>query len=102
MALAFDDRKLLTEGIHQASLAEVEEHCARFQRSGRRIRLFRKLCDYLAAVKKAGCGTSVILDGSFVMGCVDEPSDIDLILILPPDWDPEADLKPFQYNLVSQ
>src|SRR5262249_54520687 len=44
----------------------------------------------------------VILDGSFVMGCIDEPSDIDLILILPPDWDLEAELKPYLYNLVSK
>src|SRR5262245_43049395 len=40
----------------------------------------------LEAITQAGCGTSVILDGSFVMACVDEPDDIDLILILPPDW----------------
>jgi hypothetical protein len=44
----------------------------------------------------------VILDGSFVMGCVDEPDDIDLILVLPTDWDMDAELKPYQYNLVSK
>ena len=31
-----------------------------------------------------------------------EPDDIDLILILPADWDATADLKPYQYNLVSK
>jgi hypothetical protein len=44
----------------------------------------------------------VILDGSFIMGCIDEPSDIDLILVLPADWDSKADLRPYQYSLVSR
>jgi hypothetical protein len=92
----------LPPGVHAALLEEVEEHFARFQKSDRRIKLFQKLCDYLAAVKKTECGTSVILDGSFIMACVDEPDDIDLILILPRNWDAAADLKPYQYNLVSK
>jgi Family of unknown function (DUF6932) len=102
LALVFNDRKLLSPGVHDATLDEVEQHFARFQKSDRRLKLFRNLRDYLAAVKKAGCGTAVILDGSFVMGCVDEPGDIDLILVLPPDWDTTAELKPYQYNLVSR
>src|SRR5204863_159684 len=83
MALALDDRKLLPHGIDEASLAEVEEHFARFQKSDRRIKLFRTLRDFLTAVKKAGCGTGVILNGSFMMACADEPCAIDLILVLP-------------------
>jgi len=99
---ALDDRKLLPPGVHDASLTVVEELFRRFQRSDRRPRLFRKLRDYLAAVKRNGCGSGVIIDGSFVMGCVDEPEDIDLILVLPARWDEAADLKPYQYNLVSK
>lgn len=38
MTLAFDDRKLLPEGVYEASLKEVEELFARFQRSDRRIK----------------------------------------------------------------
>jgi Family of unknown function (DUF6932) len=102
MALAFDERLLLPAGVHEATLNEVEAHFARFQKSDRRLKLFRKLRDYLTEVKKAACGTAVILDGSFVMACVDEPKDIDLILVLPGDWDTTADLKPYQYNLVSR
>ncbi|MCI0376834.1 MAG: hypothetical protein L0215_04460 [Gemmataceae bacterium] len=102
MALALDDRKLLPDGVHESSLKEVEEFFGGFQKSDRRLKLFKKLRDYLAAVKKAGCGTSVIINGSFVMGCVDEPDDIDVILVLPADWDGDADLKPYQYNLVSK
>jgi hypothetical protein len=44
----------------------------------------------------------VILDGSFVMPPVDEPNDIDLILVLPSDWDMFRELKPFEYNVVSR
>jgi len=102
MSLMFDDRMLLTPGVHEASMKEVEQHFARFQKSDRRIRLFRRLSDYVAALKKAKCATSVILNGSFVMACIDEPDDVDLILIFPPGWDDAADLKPYQYNLVSK
>ncbi len=102
MPLLFDDRQLLVGGVQDASLEVVEEHFSRFQRTGRRIKLFGKLCEYLAAVKKAGCGIAAIIDGSFVMTCVDEPEDTDLILVLPPGWDETAELQPYQYNLVSK
>jgi hypothetical protein len=36
------------------------------------------------------------------MSCVDEPNDIDVILVLARDWDLTADLQPFQYNLLSK
>ena len=100
--LTLDDRKLLPLGVHDASLKEVEELFGRFQRSDRRPKLFAKLRDYLKAVKNAEVAGSVILNGSFVMACVDEPSDIDLILVLPTDWNWNADLRPYQYNLVSK
>ncbi|MBI3821553.1 MAG: hypothetical protein HY289_02615 [Planctomycetes bacterium] len=102
MELAFDDRKLLLPGVHEVSLEVVKEHFGQFQRSDRRMTLFAKLTEYLEAVRKAGCGQSVVIDGSFVMGCVDEPDDIDLLLVLPVDWDDAADLRPYQYNLVSR
>jgi hypothetical protein len=100
--LPFDDRGLLPEGVHDATLALVDKYLARFQRSDRRIKLFEKLRAYIEDVRMAGCGTNAVIDGSFVMTCVDEPDDIDLILVLPPDWDISADLKPFVYNVVSK
>ncbi len=36
------------------------------------------------------------------MGLVDEPNDIDLVLVLPADWDLQADLRPYQCNLISK
>lgn len=102
MPLVFDERKLLPAGVHEATLEEVRELFGRFQKSDRRAKLFAKLDAYINEVKRATCGTSVIIDGSFVMGCVDAPEDIDLILVLPADWDTTADLRPYQYNLVSK
>jgi uncharacterized protein DUF6932 len=100
--LTLDDRKMLPPGVHDATLKEVEDLFGRFQRSDRRPRLFRKLRDYFDELEKAELAESVIIDGSFVMACVDEPEDVDLIVILPANWDWNADLKPYQYNLVSK
>src|SRR5262245_26224486 len=102
MPLAFDERQLLPTGVHDASLLEVEQHFARFQKSERRIRLFEQLRRYIAEVQKTGWDCQIIIDGSFVMLNVDEPEDIDLILVMPKDWDLTAELKPHQYNLVSK
>ena len=44
----------------------------------------------------------LLVNGSFVMGCVDEPDDIDLIVVLPKGWNTAADLRPFEYNLLSK
>src|SRR5262249_53086991 len=102
MGFAFDDRKLLQPGVHDASMEDVEAAFGRFQHSDRRLKLVAKLAAFAEAVKKGIPGCDLIVDGSFVMGCIDEPSDIDLILVLPADWDDAADLKPYQYNLVSK
>jgi hypothetical protein len=89
----------LPEGIHEASLEEVRERIGRFQRTDRRPALFAKLSTYMAEVRASGLVVAVIVDGSFVTA-KDEPSDIDLILVLRPDHDDQADLKPFEYNAV--
>lgn len=102
MDFAFDERKLLQLGVHDASMEDVEAAFGRFQRRDRRMKLFAKLTAYVEALTKAIPGAKLIIDGSFVMKCIDEPSDIDLILILPDDWDEAADLRPYQYNMVSK
>jgi hypothetical protein len=100
--LVLDERKLLPPGVHDASLPEVEKLFGRFERSDRRTTLFRKLRDYLKKLNCAGCAGAVIIDGSYVMGCVDEPEDIDLVVVLNEDWDWDVELKPYQYNVVSK
>jgi hypothetical protein len=102
MPLTFDARGLLPPGVHDATLEEVERAFARFQRTDRRIVLFAGLRAYLAEVRQTGWQCAVVLDGSFVMPMVDEPNDIDLILVLPADWDLTRQLKPFEYNVVAK
>lgn len=100
--LTLDDRNLLPAGVHDASEKEVQELFGRFQRSDRRPKLFGKLREFLKALRQADIAVSVIINGSFVMGCVDEPEDIDLIIVLPENWDWKAELKPFQYEILSK
>lgn len=89
----------LPEGIHEASLEELRERFGRFQRTDRRPVLFAKLSTYMAEVRASGLVVAVIVDGSFVTA-KDEPSDIDLVLVLRPDHDDRAELRPFEYNAV--
>jgi hypothetical protein len=91
----------LPEGIHEASIEEVRERFGRFQRTDRRPALFTKLSTYLAEVRASGLVVAVIVDGSFVTS-KDEPSDIDLILVMRPDHDDRADLRPFEYHAVAK
>jgi hypothetical protein len=91
----------LPEGIHEATLDEVRERFGRFQRTDRRPALFAKLSLFLAEVRASGLVEAVILDGSFVTA-KDEPSDIDLILVLCSDDEDRAERRPFEYNAVSR
>lgn len=93
---------VLPEGVHSCSIDAVGKVFGQFQRSDRRCKLFGKLKEYIEEVQKAGWRASVIVDGSFVMARVDEPNDIDLILVLPEDWDTDTELRPFEYNLVAR
>lgn len=102
MPLAFDDRELLPPGVHDVTLEEVERAFGRFQRTDRRMTLVRKLKEYVTALQQAHINGSLIIDGSFIMPKVDVPEDVDLVLVLSEEWDMTADLKPYQYNLVSK
>jgi len=102
MPLELNEKSVLPDGIHDASLAEVGERFGQFRRSDRRSRLFQKLEEYIQELRKAEINGWLIVDGSFVMGCVDEPDDIDIVLILTKTLDMATRLKPFQYNLLSK
>ncbi len=97
-----DEYGHLPPGVHTATIEEVERLYGVFQRSDCRPALLRKLKEYLGEVRQAGWKAEVIIDGSFVMKKVDEPDDIDIILVMPPGWDMAADLQPFEYNLMSK
>ena len=93
---------LLPPGIHDASLDDIEQRFGSFQRSDRRCRLFASLKMYAEEIRLTVTGAALIVDGSFVMGGVDSPDDIDLILVMPDGWDFAAELRPFQYNIASR
>ena len=102
VTLELTDKDILPIAVHDCELGDIEATFGGFQKSDRRMKLFSKLTEYVHALKSADIRGSLIVDGSFVMGCVDEPDDIDVVLILAEDWDLTADLKPYQYNLVSK
>lgn len=101
-AARLNEYGLLNPGLHPMTIEEIAELFAQFQRSDRRMKLMEKLRDFIKAVGEADPRIRVIVDGSFVMSTVDEPDDVDLVLVLPKDWDVAADLRPFEYNVVSK
>src|SRR5436305_9676904 len=92
---------LLPPGVHTLSLEQVGVLFGGFQRSDRRLVLFERLRQYVTALRKTGTALAVVVDGSFVMRGVDEPGDIDLLVVLPQGWDRAAELSPHVYNLLS-
>jgi len=97
----FNEDGLLPLGVYDCSLDEVENRFARFQTTDKRLQLFDKLLNYIKEVRATKRVSSVIIDGSFVTN-VDIPSDIDLVLILPPDHNFAEELKPVEYNVLSK
>src|SRR5579871_1748701 len=75
-----DDRKVLPVAIHDAPLDEIEEVFANYGHRERRRMLLGKLKEYVRAVTQTRWPCVVILNGSFVMYCIREPDDLDIIL----------------------
>lgn len=102
MPLELNDKQVLPDGIHDVGIEEIERLFGQFQRSTRRSKLVKQLRDYVIELQKAGIAEFLIIDGSFVMGCIDEPEDIDIVLVLANNWDMTVELRPFEYNLISR
>lgn len=92
---------VLPEGIHDCTIDEIEAVFGRFQTTDRRIRLTEKLRSYLAEAGRAGIVTAVIVDGSYTTA-KPVPVDIDLILVLPAEFDFSREMRPFEYNTISK
>lgn len=93
---------LLPDGIHDATLADVVTQFGQFQRSDRRQALVRSLREFVREATDAEIVDHLILDGSFVTS-IDEPSDIDFIVVLRPGAIAEGapELRPDQENVIS-
>jgi hypothetical protein len=91
----------LPEGVHDCTLAELGERFGQFQNTDVRCRLFERLERFVREATATGLVAAVIVDGSFVTA-EDAPKDIDLILVLHTGHSFAADLRPFEYNVVSR
>jgi hypothetical protein len=98
---AFDEHGFLPQGVHDCTLQEVGARFGQFDHSDRRVRLFHELTEFVREASNTTLVTSIIIDGSFVTD-EPEPNDIDLILVVRSDHDVLADLRPFEYNVLSK
>ncbi len=77
---AMSQAGLLPPGVHDATIAEVEQTFGR--RTPRRAELFVKFTAFLDVARGFGVFQAIIADGSFVTD-KDAPGDIDAVLLLP-------------------
>ena len=96
----FTEDGFLPAGIHPATLEELAERFAFFDRSDQRFRVFEKLKALIVEARTAGIVRRIYVAGSFVTD-KSEPNDFDCILVLDPTIVGQK-LRPFQYNLVSR
>jgi len=96
----FDDAGFLPPGVHDCTLDEVRWSFGVFQTTDRRPNLFDKLQALVREAWATGLVDEIIVDDSFVTAKPD-PNDIDLILVLNAGHDFSAELRPFEYNVLS-
>ncbi|MBI2927139.1 MAG: hypothetical protein HYY24_15695 [Verrucomicrobia bacterium] len=92
---------MLPAGMHDTTLEEVRTRFGSFQGSDQRPRLFNRLEELVAAMKRSGLFEALLIDGSFVT-VKPELNDIDLVAVLRPGHDFERDLPMSEYALVSR
>ena len=95
------DDGVLPEGIYDCTIDEIEDRFGRIQGSDWRCTLTAQLREYLKEVWKCGFIKAVIVDGSYVTA-KDRPDDIDILVVLPADFDIRAELLPMEYNLTQK
>ncbi len=92
---------VLPVGIYDCTLDEIGERFGRFQTTDRRVHLFKKLCDLMKEEQTAGIATEILINGSFITNKA-VPGDIDLVIVLPADYNCSLIVAPFIYNAVSK
>ena len=84
------------------SMEEVGKLFGNIPKSQYRLRLFETLQKYVERLQTLQVGIALLVDGSFAMPCVEKPADIDVILVMPENWEyPIEIIPPEQYNLLS-
>lgn len=97
----FDDEGFLPSGVHPTTLEEIRSRFGQFQHSDVRCQLANKLDAFLKEARSSDLFAEIIINGSFI-SAKDEPNDIDLILVLNLGHDFAAELRPFEYNVISR
>ena len=97
----FNTEGLLPPGLYDCTLEELRERFGSFQGSDRRCRLFDRLESFVQEAKRAGVVRALIVDGSFVTD-IDDPGDIDVIVVSLASDELPADLRPAEYNVLSK
>lgn len=97
----FDAYGLLPPGVHNCDLAEIAERFGRFRKSDRRQLLMHRLRTFVNEARATLKSGSIIVDGSFVTD-IDEPNDIDLIIVSHVNWLGIRQVKPSYYNVLSK
>lgn len=97
----FNANGLLPPGVHACTLEEVQQRFGLFRRTSQRPALFAKLVEYVKEAQSAKLVRAIILDGSFVTA-KETPNDIDMIVVLPEDYDGAVIRRPFEYNAISK
>lgn len=101
MIPAFNENGWLPEGVYDCSLDDAAARFGTFQVSDRRPRLWAKFAEFVADAKTCGLIESLLLDGSYVTA-IPEPNDIDIVIVVPASCNLAAELRPAQYNMISQ
>lgn len=97
----FNSDGVLPMGIFTCSLEEIEEHFGRFRGTDRRPNLTIKLIEYMRELRSANVAKSVIINGSYITD-IDQPNDIDVLLILKDDIDLSQPFPPFIKNTFNK
>jgi hypothetical protein len=93
---------ILSPGIHEMTLEEIGRLFGNVPKSSYRLRLFEKLKEYVERLRTLQIGIALIVDGSFAMPCIETPEDIDIVLVMPENWDITLERIPDEYyNVVS-
>jgi hypothetical protein len=93
---------ILSPGIHEMTLEEIGRLFGNVPKSSYRLRLFEKLKEYVERLRTLQIGIALLVDGSFAMPCIETPEDIDIVLVMPENWDITLARMPDEYyNLVS-
>jgi hypothetical protein len=95
-----DESGFLPAGVHACTVEEIGARFGRFQGTSQRPELFARLQTYLREAGDARVAKAAVVDGSFITA-EERPNDVDLITILTDDYDFRAQLRPFQYNILS-